>query len=490
MRLLNIPLLISLIFTLMSCGDDFLSLNYREWKYAPDTLYINNSQEKIETLVQLDLDSDYDYTVYSHPKWLSIENYKGRTVNGSILISFSIVKENIYFGFHTVTKPILLDVEDIGLVAIIVVFTNFGSPVIDCSASSINFESSDPQSFIITNSGQGILNWEIAGIPEWLVIPDTTGSLNYGESKTITAYIDLIQIKSDKDFSGTIQIIGNAINGSQTLPVLVNADEFNRVSQLSGVVTDAEYNQESGIMIISTISPNSLIIYNTNSKETRIISIGKAPKCISISENGLDAVIGYSDPSVGYIDINNSKVIRDYNIDCIPYDIVSGNNGWCYITPDDTQWSCVRNLNLGSGSLFLSLESGIYGHTILRKIYNKPYMVGTQVSSSPSGLLIFDISKGKSSDSVTYYHEDLFNYWISKDSTRLYAMTKKVYSMPKYDGKYNFTLPVVFGIIESEFYSISGIAETVSTSSIFIFNSFYYAFRNTQPGLSNTILMI
>ena len=64
----------------------------------------------------------------------------------------------------------------------------------------------------------------------------------------------------------------------------------------------------------------------------------KIPVCISLSEDGHKAVIGYSTEAISYLDIDNHIISQDYTIDCVPFDIVLGDNGWCYITPSFDQW--------------------------------------------------------------------------------------------------------------------------------------------------------
>ena len=229
------------------------------------------------------------------------------------------------------------------------------------------------------------------------------------------------------------------------------------VREINGIVTDAEFNHESGIMVICTKSPNSLIVFNTNTNESNTISLAKTPYCVSLSEDGHKAVIGYSVASVSYIDIDNLDFINDFNIDCIPYDIVIGDNGWCYVTPTADQWVFFRSLNLNSGELITGRNGyTVYERTVIRKVPGKPYLVGSRMGLSPTGLLIFNVTRGPASDSISYYHEDIGPFWISADGARLYSRAKNVYSLPEYDGLYNFTTPPVYGQIESELLNISG----------------------------------
>ena len=475
-KIFYIPGLLLLSISVTFCSDEFLSQNNLNTYALSDTLYLFNNQENVDTTIQTPVLTNSDYTIFMQPKWVSFNSMHGKLSGGTVTLSFSIVKEEIPPEFQTESGTIMLDVENVGLISFIVVFSNFGSPVINCSASALNFESSSFQTFTISNEAEGILKWKITGIPDWLTISPTTGLLNYGNSITITASLNFANITQAHDLSATLKINSNSASGS--FDIAVNVPEkaiiISDVRQINGIVTDAEFSHESGILAICTKSPNSLIVFKTYSNESNTISLGKTPNCVSLSEDGHNAVIGYAEPSVSYIDIDNLEIINDYSIDCIPYDIVLGNSGWCYITPTVDQWVFFRNLNLNTGEL-ISGTNGytIYEKTILRKIHGKSYLVGSSMGLSPTGIYIFDVTKGLVNDTVSYYFESIGNFWISEDGTKLYGSNKNVYSLPEYDTQYHPFAPPVYGQIESEMYFISAFDECPAISSIFIASSYY-----------------
>ena len=476
-NILCISGLLLLLISGTSCSDDFLSKNNRNTYTLSDTLYLNNTQDNVETSVHFPSLITSNYTIFMQPVWLSFNSMHGEVNGGTVPLSFRIEKEKITGGYQTHFGTIILDVENAGLFSFMVAYSNFGTPTLQCSASSLNFESTGSQTFTINNSTEGILFWNITGMPEWLIISPASGSLNKDNSTTVTASLDMDIIPLDQDLSGTLQIISNSVTGSFTISVHVSANAIipSEVRQINGIVTDAEYNHDSGIMAICTKSPNILIVFNTTTNESDTISLSKTPSCVSLSEDGHKAVIGYSVSSVSYIDIDNMEIIEDYNIDCVPFDIVLGDNGWCYIAPALSGWVKLRNLNLISGELVVSGRdwSEFYEKTMIRKIHGKPYLVGTRTNVSPSGLLIFDVTRGIARDSISYYHEVIDKFWISEDTTKLYIGRKIVYYVPEYDGLYHTSPPVVFGQIESAMYNISALDECPATNSIFITSSYY-----------------
>jgi len=478
--IIKLSALLMLFIAGTSCNDDFLEKNNVDLYTLIDTLKLNSNQKDVETSLQIPENINCAYSVFMQPKWMSFSSMHGKVTNGHLPLSFSIVGENIPTwypeSYNTYYATIMLKVEDLGFISFIVAYLDLGSPTLQSSISTLNFESSGFREFTITNTTDGILNWEISTVPEWLNFSSLSGTLEYGKSTTITVSLNAEKIPAGEDVSGSFQIISNSVNGNITIPVHVSPAAIipSEISKLNGIVTDAEYSHDSGIMAICTSNPNSLIIFNTNNNETNTIPLDKTPGCVSISEDGHKAVIGCTVSSVLYIDIDNLEIIADLSVDCIPYDIVLGNNSWCYITPSTGQWAYLRNLDLNTGELIAGTNSWlVYEKTIIRKVNAKPYMVGTRPHLSPTGILIFDISKGKASDTISYYHEDVGNCWISVDGTRLYARTKKVYSVPGYDYDYHPFPPPVYGQIETGFYNISGLDECRAINSIFIFSSYF-----------------
>jgi hypothetical protein len=460
----------------ISCSDDFLYKYNREMTILPDTIFINSTQDTVETTVQVGVISKSEYTILMQPKWLSFSSMHGIVRDGKAFFTLSIVKEYIPNEIQTQYSEIYLALDNGELLIFFVGYTNFGTPLLECSASSLTFESSAPQTFTVRNtqSGLGILNWEITGVPDWLIISETSGSLTTNDPITISASLNLDKIPHGNELSGNLQINSNSITGNILIPYYVSEEVIDAMRKIEGIVTDSEYNHGSGIIVICTKSPNTLIVFNTSTNESNTISLGRTPNCVSLSEDGHKAVIGYSFGDVSSFDVDRLELTADYTIDCKPYDIVLDDNGWCYISPVTDSNDHLRNIDLNSGKLIACTNSSTFnGNTILRKIHGKPYLVGTRPYRSPSGLLIFDITEGKASDTIAYYHEDIGNFWISVDGTNLYALTKKVYSLPEYNGQYNFDPPPVHGIIESEFYHISGLDECPAINSIFLFSSYF-----------------
>jgi hypothetical protein len=458
-----------IFFAGIACSDRFLEENNVELYGLSDTLFLTSNDVNVQATLQTSL-GNHDFTIYMHPKCLLFNSMHGKIINGSISIDLTVLNDCISAWDPYYYTMVVLDVEDVGLVAFNVVYTNYRNVSLYCFPASLTFTSADSLEFILFNNGFGLLAWQITAVPEWLTVSQNEGTILPGNSRPVTVRILPDMITPGQAYSGSIKIGNNSGSGYYTLPVYITETAIPPADpeKITSLLTDAEYHHNSGIMAICTKSPNQLILLNTATQHSDTIPLQKTPNCFSFSEDGQRAVIGYSVASVGYFDVSSRVITEEYDIDCIPFDIVLGDNEWCYITPSSDQWVQLRSLNLSTGELFVSpLTSQIYEKTLIKKIPGKPIMAGTQTPVSPSGLLLFDLSSGKASDLFTRYHESIDRLWISKDTARLYAAYGNVYLIPEYDGEFHATALPVYGNIGAELYSISALDDCLVTNSVF-----------------------
>jgi len=475
----------TLLFAAISCSNKFLEENEVELYGISDTLFLTSNDENVQVSLQTSL-GNHDFTVYMQPKYLSFSSMHGKIHNGEITLDITVLHDTLdgYNPFYY--SIVVLDVEDVGLVGFNVIYTNYRNVSIQCYPLSLTFTSADPLEFILTNTGTGLLAWEITAIPDWLTVSQSKGTLLPYNNQSVQVMILPQMVTTGEAYNDSIKIGNNSGSGYYTLPVSITESAIPPADpeQITSLLSDAEYHHDSGIMAICTKSPNQLILLNTVTQHSDTIPLAKTPNCFSFSEDGQTAVIGYSVASVAYIDISRQEITAEHPIDCIPFDIVLGDNKWCYITPNDDQWVQLRSLNLNTGELFVSpLLSQIYEKTMIKKIPGKPIMAGTQTTVAPSGLLLFDLSAGQASDTITRYHETIDRFWISKDTTRLYAAYGNVYTIPEFDGEFHANSPSVYGNIGAELYYISALDDCPVINSVFAGSANYHY----QTGLSSQI---
>lgn len=470
----------------VSCTEKFLERNNADWYSLSDSLMLDTFHESASVSIELPDRINADFTVFMRPRWIVLPFLRGRVTNGMVELTLAVDKSNLPYYNHKQIGTVVLEIEDYGYVALTISYTDYGSPTIQCSPSEVVFDGNLSQSFSIFTPSQGILIWEIRDIPEWLTFSKTSGTLPYGQTEWIMVTINEDKIAPGVLTTAAVRITGNSSAGDYLLNISVSASTVPLPGgyTIGSILTDAEYHHESGILAVCTKSPDQVLLFDMTTGVSDTIHLDRTPGCISFSEDGTRAVIGYTVAAVGYIDVTGAEITAEFTIDCVPSDIVLGNDGWCYITPFEDQWETLRNLNLSNGQLITSSNSGpIYEKTEIKKVPGKQYMVGSQLPVSPSSLMIFDISEGQSKDAISQYHEELGHLWPSKDGLRVYSGFGNVYTLPEYDGQFHPNSPPVYGYLNAENNYIHALDECPVLNSVFISSSLYWL----QPGNSSLI---
>jgi hypothetical protein len=469
MKNLIIPVcLIILLFAVLGCNDDFLQKNSRNSYILNDTVYIDNSTPVFTQTLQVPILTKTHYSILMQPSWLALSSNEGTISAGQLPFSCRINTNKLPSGYAMIFGQVVLFIEEVGTLAINVAYGNYGDSEFTCSTASVAFQAGDYKTFTIGNNGDGVINWNIEDLPGWLKISEMSGSLNSGDLKTLTLWLDTPYLNTQEDMECIFQIVTNSPSGRFGMAVHVTPRPVIPINvyRIFGTVTDAEFNHETGLLSVCTVSPNTLVLINTVTKEDTTVILDKSPNCISLSADGHTALIGYSVSSIDYFDLDNLSVIQNYTIDCIPSDIALGENGWCYITPTFDQWVYFRSLNLTTGELHLSAYSAaIYERTIIKKIPDKPYLAAT-MPLSPTSLIIFKIENGVASDTVTTYFTDVGKFWISKDVSKVFAASRYVFHLPEFDGLYHPYDPPIFGNIAEDYY-ISALDDCPLINSVF-----------------------
>ena len=473
----------TILFAAMSCSNRFLEENEVGLYSFTDTIFVTSYSQNVQVSLQTPLDEDYDFNIYMQPRWLSFKSMHGKIDNGYIELDFNVVHEEVPAYNPVLYGMLYLDVEELGIISLTVVYTSYNNAGMEHYPSEFTFQSASPQTLIISNTGQGLLVWEMTSQPDWLTVSITKDTLWPYESRAIEVGIKTEMLTTGESARDTIKILSNArfshtlIPVNITLPFIPPSDP----GQQTSILTDADYHHGTGIMAICTKSPNQLLLVNTVTGESDTIPLDKTPVCISFTEDGHKALIGYSVASVAYLDIDSRQITEEYDIDCIPFDIVSGENGWCYITPVSDQWVKLRNLNLTTGEVITSTTAtSIYEKAVIRKVPGKPYMAGSQLGLSPTSLLLFDLTDGQAKDAVTRYHESIGHFWLSKNGIRLYSAYRNVYTIPAYDDQFHSDSPPVYGNIGSELPYINALDECPAISSVFLSSTNYYSSGGTS----------
>lgn len=317
-------------------------------------------------------------------------------------------------------------------------FEKLGDPTIAVDQSNLEFGNElTSLSFNLGNvSTEGTLKWTIENLPQWLTISQKKGTLNTYETSSVIVTCDKTGLEPKK-YEGVITIKSNdklhpslQINVSMEVKRMGNAEN---VLALEGIVVDSYYSKINNELYILTQNPNTLTILKSN-KLTNI-KLPKAPNCIAVSENEQTAYIGYSG-LMTQVNLKTKQIATQLDLDVNVYDIVYGENNWCYLTIRTSgSFYGLYNVNLQTKEVSLS-SGGYYGYiyqgTNLLKIKGKSVIIASRGENySPNGVIYVDISKGKS-EQTKYWHQSIGSkIWSTEDGQYIIGDRGSIYKTPK-----------------------------------------------------------
>lgn len=387
------------------------------------------------------------FQVVVYPQWIDVKTFEGQQINGTCSIPFEFKNVNDFVTEGRAEGYVFVKLSNAGIFRITVSYgkNTIEQPPVEgqepmyCSTAELNFGLEDSRSFTIANYGSVDKDWYIENIPQWLELSATSGKLYGGETKEINCTVNRGEL-APGEYSQIIHIESNYPQLSHG--VLINmtvGDPGNPVNSLTltwfdGELKDAYYHKSTDVLYLLTSSPNKLLVKNAGSNEFSEYDLERVPNCIDVSVDGKMLVIGYNQ---AYVDVWNAETLqRDQLIetDCVPFDLALGENGWCYLAPDEDQWVHFYSLNLETGVTFRSASSvAIYEKTVLRKIPGKPFIYMTRPQLSPTGLLIANIENGMANDTLPYWHESIGKeFWFTPDASAIIGAGKVIYRTPDY----------------------------------------------------------
>ncbi|WP_347839270.1 hypothetical protein [uncultured Draconibacterium sp.] len=387
------------------------------------------------------------FRVVVYPQWLGIKTFEGNLSNGNCTIPFDFKNVNDFMVDGRAEGYLFVKLGDAGVFRITVSYgkTTAEQPPVEgqepmyCSTAEIDFGTEDNRSFSIANYGSVDKYWYIENIPEWLELSPASGTLYGGETKDIYCTVNRGEM-TPGDYSQIINIESNNPQLSHgvriNMTVAASGDPVNSKSLtwFDGELKDAYYHKTTDVLYLLTRSPNKLLVKTTGSTEFNAYDLERVPYCIDVSEDGKMLVIGYNQ---AYVDVWNAETLQREKLietDCVPYDVALGENGWCYLAPDEDQHVHLYSLNLETGVTFRSTSSvALYEKSVLRKIPGKPLIYITRPQLSPTGLLIANIEKGAANDTIPSWHESIGkDFWFTPDLNALIGANKVVFRTPDY----------------------------------------------------------
>lgn len=164
--------------------------------------------------------------------WIIIDETSGSTTTEPSTIDISIDPTSLAPGTHSGNIEITSD----GGNGTIVVSVTIEEPIAELSYSphALQFieDGDSTQTFVISNTGEGTLDWNLTPSEDWIILSHTSGSTNGngssillknldGDSSQVEVTVDY-QNKEPGEYDGTIDISSNGGDGSIEIKMIIN----------------------------------------------------------------------------------------------------------------------------------------------------------------------------------------------------------------------------------------------------------------------------
>ncbi len=436
--------ILSLSLFILSCNQDFPEGN-KEPLYILEQEFDFPAGTKNGTLnIDLQNDRNTTCTLFMFPKWFSTSQIEFPVTNGIISIPFEIRNIDQYMNQGSV--QIILRVNGIGYFQATLNYgLNNQNPdpgtllPLTCSTALLDFGMNDELEFTLTNQNPNApVEWSAMNVPPWLQLSQMSGMVPPNSSLIIKGTVNRTGLMPG-EYQHQIDLRSVHPQASLTIAVkmqVANTAVVNTkyIKWIEGDVTDAYFCKSTDYLYIITHHPNAIWVKAPGADTLISHALAKSPNCIDITSDGKTVAIGYNQANVDLFDSFTLELKRSYETDCIPAEIVFGENGWCYLTPTLDQWEYLYSLNLTSGVTYRrTTEYPIYAKAYFIKMPGKPWLYGTNPGLSPGGLMIVNIANGAANDTIPNWHVETGGaLWISKDGKKIFAANKKILRLPDY----------------------------------------------------------
>lgn len=222
----NIIILSSAIL-LFSCSDDFVNGRLDISGVAESAIIISPAWEADYYQFHCEGAGNAEYSIDSKPDWLSADDNSGRFTNDFATIHCKAKTETDFSKTGIYIDQMLISASG-KKYAIPVYYINEGNPAVQVNSTfSIHYNNYNNH-LEISNSGDGILLWDIVGMPEWLTVDMNQFNINsvmlgQGAAASIPFILDAEKAAQSNSLSGLITLQTNDKN-TPYIEITVSAD--------------------------------------------------------------------------------------------------------------------------------------------------------------------------------------------------------------------------------------------------------------------------
>lgn len=404
--------------------DEFVAINYNSYDHSS---YLTVSNQGDGLLV---------WYVAEYPEWIVV-NSQGSNYSNTLQqhasggVSLSINPEYLPVTEELSGNIVVVSNDKNRPLIAVEVDVVFGNPSLSCYTDNLNFERGvSTRELYFSNYGDGPLKWRVSGLPEWLSVSDTSGSLaSYGQ-KTLTFSCDRTKMAVGVN-SATIYLKTNdRYRGSYPITVTAKAASANsaNVRLIEGSVAGAWYNRQTDVLYIATAQPNRLVAYDTKSKAVvQELNLPQASTSLAVAEDGSKAAVGHSG-AISAVNLTDFTLIKTVEISHNVYDIAwTDGDNYCY-TQKGGSFTAMHSVNMATGGLqdYQENYTEADGATNVRKVPSKPYVIAARRETGPTGIIVYDVN---AKNRKNYLHQSIGKFWFSPDGKYMVDSYRGVYKV-------------------------------------------------------------
>ncbi len=317
----------------------------------------------------------------------------------------------------------------------------------ELSATSVNLSFSGVRSQATPTSGTTdhgppsatVVSQNVEAQPGVPVVLDASGSSD-PDSRTLTFSWTVTQKPTDGDATLSNPTTAQAsfkatVQGSYAAQVTVTASDGQSataivnvkvslpgqaITALSHEVLRADYSRGlDRVVMIDDVSPALYVYDPTSGAESKVV-LPLSPQCLSVSPDGLYAVVGHN-AWISYIDLAGATLVKTIPVTMNVGECVLAGNGWAYLLPGSYYSVPLHSVQLATG-LESSASYSFYSGTRARL-----HPGGGRMYIDSSGYLErWDVSSGAAVHSWNAPYSNYSigsNLWISDDGSRIFTST-------------------------------------------------------------------
>lgn len=415
---------------------DQMIVNISNKQYAVPVYYITEGDPSVQVDRQLTINAaDYSsslqvsntgegillWDIVSMPQWLTVNESQfsptllilGKGSNAQIPFTFnyqaamqSNLKGTIVMKTNDKNNPL---VE-------IAVTANLGTPNLNMNSRELTWGTTETTKTIsVYNGGNGILVWSLEGLPEWLAVSTSGGSVRQYYSSDIIFNCNRSMLQPGLNTATIYMKSNDADEPSVAIKVSVRVPGTGlNIKAVEGNIKDATFDKNTNTLYYVTGTPNKLVAYDVTSRTVlHEVALSKAPTCLAISEDFKKALVGHGG-LISTVDLSSFQVTKTLTLNTTVYDVEWASADWYCYTYENSNSSYLLWVNATTGETYQTPQSPLnypLGTADLKKIPNQPYIIASRTNTSPTGIFVFNTD---TKTLKSYTHSSIGNSWFIK----------------------------------------------------------------------------